>query len=116
MVSLMLPSLLMFISLSMALPSNDGHLQEPTLKRLARNVGQQRHFHQLIDKVLEHEKNNLHQTDGAFALKIFEDSACLEACYKCVEDYPTTAVSSLVFVDIRSIDFSIDLAQEEGNG
>lgn len=78
----------------MALPPNDIRPHQTSLNRFARNVDHQMHFRQLIGKVLENEKNFLNSNDGSFTSKYFEDSACLEACYKCVEDYPDAGVSS----------------------
>ena len=92
MVSFVLSSLLMCISLTMALPPNDIRPDQTSLKRLARNVDQH-YLRQFLGKVLDDEKPHFHPNDDSVTLKYFEDSACLEACYKCVEDYPAVAVS-----------------------
>ena len=116
MVSLCLFSFVMFISMSMASVKSDARPHQQYLKRMSRHSGQQqqRYFRHIMGKLIDTETNTIYNIDGqkqfgtpvnADAVddssvvtggtgKYYEDLACLEACYKCVEDFPVTAVSS----------------------
>jgi hypothetical protein len=67
---------------------------------------QQRILRNIMGKLIDTETNTIYSLDGQKqqgilsnagpsadpSTKYLEDLACLEACYKCVEDYPLTTV------------------------
>jgi hypothetical protein len=82
------------------------------LNRISRNSEQQRALRNIMGKLIDTETNTIYSLDGhkqqgtssnieatAASMSIgpstrfLEDLACLEACYKCVEDYPFITVS-----------------------
>jgi hypothetical protein len=106
----------MFINLSLALINNDvrfRHQQQQHVKRLSRDLEQNRHIRHIMGKLIDTDTNTIYNIEGqkqmsplSMHLDVndesvgtdmsnphYEDLACLEACYKCVEDYPVLAVS-----------------------
>lgn len=83
------------------------------LNRLSRNSEQQQQhlIRNIMGKLIDTETNTIYSIDGQkqqglpsntgimaasmpidLSTRFIEDLACLEACYKCVEDYPLTTV------------------------
>ena len=107
MVSLLLLFLISLIGSSMTFRADDLNY----FHRHARhNEQQQRVLRNILGKLIDTESNTIYNLDaqkqqgissntGASisagpSTRVFEDLACLEACYKCVEDYPLTTVRS----------------------
>lgn len=128
MVSILLPFLVFLIGSAMSLMPND-----LTYSKSFQRISRQHHpeqpnraFRNIIGKLFDTETNTIYNLDGQKhqgtplnptgsmsvgpSTRFMEDLACLEACYKCVEDYPLTAVSSLLSSCIQLIKFH--LAQE----
>ena len=107
MASILLRSLVMLIGLSMALTSlADSQVHHAYPRRISRNKEYQRRLGQIAEKMIDASAND----EGAnqqpppqgtsvigAPTRYMEELACLEACYKCVEDSPATAVSTPMF-------------------
>jgi hypothetical protein len=90
----------------MSFLTNDAKFSKHYLHRISRNNEQQRIFRNIMGKLIDTETNTIYSLDGQKqqgilsnagpsadpSTKYLEDLACLEACYKCVEDYPLTTV------------------------
>jgi hypothetical protein len=80
------------------------------------NEQQQRLIRNIMGKLIDTETNTIYSIDGQkqqglpsntgimaasmpidLSTRFIEDLACLEACYKCVEDYPLTTVRFFVY-------------------
>ena len=113
MASVLLRSLVMLIGLSVALTT----IAYP--RRISRNKEYQRRLGQIADKLIDAHADAVDSNEGAkqppgtSPKRYMEELACLEACYKCVEDYPRTAVSTLTFSSRRNI-FNLSAAQTNG--
>jgi len=98
--------------------TNDVKYQNHHFNRISRNNEQQRPIRNIMGKLIDTETNTIYSLDGqkqqgmptnAGAMtasipigpstRFLEDLACLEACYKCVEDYPLAMVS-FFFIDL----------------
>jgi hypothetical protein len=117
--------LLIFILLvgsSIAFIHNNVILPNHRLTRSSRNHEQQRNLRNIMGKLFDTETNTIYSIDGqkqqgsssnteaaaasmpvGLSTRYLEDLACLEACYKCVEDYPLNTVSFLL-ISYRNID------------
>ena len=110
MVSILLPFLIFLIGSTMAFMPN-GLTYSKSYQRISRQHEQQnRALRNIMGKLFDTETNTIYNLDGQKnqgiplnsaasmavgpSTRFIEDLACLEACYKCVEDYPQTAVSS----------------------
>ena len=110
MVSILLPFLIFLIGSTMAFMPN-GLTFSKSYQRISRQHEQQnRALRNIMGKLFDTETNTIYNLDGQKnqgiplnsagsmavgpSTRFIEDLACLEACYKCVEDYPQTAVSS----------------------
>ena len=119
MVSILLPFLVFLIGSAMSLMPND-----LTYSKSFQRISRQHHpeqpnraFRNIMGKLFDTETNTIYNLDGQKhqgtpinptgsmsvgpSTRFMEDLACLEACYKCVEDYPLTAVSSLPFPSVN---------------
>lgn len=122
MVSALFFFLIFLTSSSMAF-KNDVKFPDHNLNRISRNTEQQRALRNLLGKLIDTETNTIYSLDGQKqhgsppntgtmaagmssipSVKFLEDLACLEACYKCVEDYPLVLVGYFFFlIDLRSL-------------
>jgi len=120
MVSLPFLSLVMLVGMNMALIHNGVKLHKYHSNRISRNnEHQQRALRNIMGKLIDTETNTIYSIDGqkqqgissnvgttvasmsnGLSTRFIDDLACLEACYKCVEDYPLTMVS-LLCINIR---------------
>ncbi len=106
MVSVLFFVLTLLIGSGMGFLTNDAKFSKHYLHRISRNNEQQRIFRNIMGKLIDTETNTIYSLDGQKqqgilsnagpsadpSTKYLEDLACLEACYKCVEDYPLTTV------------------------
>ncbi|CAF1284508.1 unnamed protein product [Adineta steineri] len=108
MVCLFYLSLVMLIGMNMAFIHNDIKFQKHHMNRLFRSNEEQRALRNIMGKLIDTETNTIYSIDGqkqhgssssnvaksdastsiGLSPRFIEDLACLEACYKCVEDYP----------------------------
>jgi hypothetical protein len=109
MVSVIFFSLTLLIGLSLGFLTNDVKYSKHHLHRVSRNNEQQRVLRSIMGKLIDTETNTIYRIEGqkqqglssadigtsasvGSSTRFLEDLACLEACYKCVEDYPLTTV------------------------
>jgi hypothetical protein len=109
MVSILFFSLTLLISLSLGFLTNDVKFSKHHLHRISRNTEQQHILRSIMGKLIDTETNTIYRLDGQkqqdflptdtgvsasvdSSTRFLEDLACLEACYKCVEDYPLMTV------------------------
>ncbi len=110
MVSVFLFFLILLVSSSMGYLSNDVKFHNHHLNRISRNNERQRPLRNIMGKLIDTETNTIYSIDGQKqqgtsvaslsmnpSTKFSEDLACLEACYKCVEDYPLVTVKVFFF-------------------
>jgi hypothetical protein len=122
----------MLAGLSVALISSDMKHRNHRLNRLSRNSDQQRILRNIMGKLIDTETNTIYSIDGQkqqgmssnsgaaltdmgsiSSTKLLEDLACLEACYRCVEDYPMTNVNFLPIKQNKYYLFSISSARKK---
>lgn len=115
MVSVLFFFLTLLIGSSVGYLTNEAKFSKHHLHRISRNNEQQRVLRSIMGKLIDTESNTLYNLDGQKQQSIFsnagtsadpsirflEDLACLEACYKCVEDYPLTTVRVFCFALIE---------------
>ena len=131
MVNLLLILFVILLGSSVAFTRNDIKLNNRNSRRISRNIEHQRPLRTMMGKLIDTETNTIYTVDGqkqqgtssntgaaAEALAVgpstrfLEDLACLEACYKCVEDYPLATVNFLILELHINL---ICLAQEKGS-
>lgn len=112
MISLSFLSLVMLVGMNMAVIHNDVKFDKHHLNRISRSSEhQQRVLRNLMGKLIDTGTNTIYSIDGqkqqgaasmsnVLSPRFVEDLACLEACYKCVEDYPPSLVSFFFIVNL----------------
>ncbi|UJR22704.1 hypothetical protein I4U23_025740 [Adineta vaga] len=90
MVSFFFLSIIVFAGVNWAFTTNDVKMNRHHLNRLSRSNDQQRTIRNIMDGQKQQGLSSVVPMSNEPSSRYLEDLACLEACYKCVEDYPVT--------------------------
>jgi len=126
MVGVFLFFLILLVGSSMGYLSNDVKVHNHHFNRISRNNERHRPLRNIMGKLIDTETNTIYSIDGQKqqgtsvaslsmdpSTKFSEDLACLEACYKCVEDYPLVTVRIFIDFIYKYYSFSLSSARKK---
>ncbi len=132
MVSTFLLLLILLVGSSIGYLANNAKFHNYHSNRITRNNERQRPVRNIMGKLIDTETNTIYSIDGQKqqgtssntgtsvaslsmnpSTKFSEDLACLEACYKCVEDYPLATVRIFIDFIYKYYSFSLSSARRK---